>query len=350
MRIAAGTFTDGFMGGAPGGGIHVFEIDARGLAARETQVVGGLNSPSYLARHPRLPLLHAAERAWVAGDPSQGALATLAIGADGNLALVDRCPSGGGFSAHLGLSPDGSHCALANPLGPTVSLFALGEDGLPQEPAIFAFAGRGPRPRQSAPWPHSCWFDPAGERLYTCDLGLDRISIYDLNAGAAAAAPAAVPYAQVSSGAGARHMAMRPDGRFCYVANELDGTISVFAIDPENGALIIAGTLPCHAQASQPCEIVCDRAGRRLYVTLRGPEAVAMFAIDGQSGALAPMGAVSCGGDTPRHIALSPDGGMALVSNQLSGAITGFTISPDGALAPSGLVIPVPSPACVVFL
>lgn len=288
MRVAVGTFTDGFMGGAPGGGVHLFELDPAEPSVREVQVVGGLNSPSYLARHPRLPLLYAAERAWSAQDKSEGALARLAIGPDGTLSLLDRRRAGGAFSAHIAVSPDGGLCALANPLGPNMAVFPLSAEGLPGDPACFGFAGQGARPRQSAPWPHSCWFDAAGRRMFVCDLGLDRISIYDVAADGRGVAPAAFAQAQVSSGAGARHMALRGDGRFAYVANELDGTISVFAIDDERGTLTIVQTIPCAAQASQPCEIVCDGAGRFLYVTLRGPEAVAVFAIDAQDGTLTP--------------------------------------------------------------
>lgn len=350
MRIAVGTFTDGFMGGAPGGGVHLFELDPAAPSASEVQVLGGLNSPSYLARHPRLPLLYAAERAWSAEDKSQGALSTLSIKPDGTLELLHRRPSGGAFSAHLAVSPHGSLCALANPLGPNLAVFALSDEGLPADPDCFAFTGQGARPRQSAPWPHSCWFDAAGKRMFACDLGLDQISIYDVATDDSRVSPAAFARAQVSSGAGARHMALRGDGRFAYVANELDGTISVFAIDDERGTLTIVQTLPCAPQPCQPCEIVCDAAGRHLYVTLRGPEAVAVFAIDAESGILVPRQMASCLGDTPRHIALSPDGTLALVSNQLSGQVMGFALGDGGRLTPTGLVICVPSPACVVFL
>ena len=350
MRIAVGTFTDGFMGGAPGEGIHFFEIDAQGGAARQTSVVGGLNSPSYIARHPGLPLLYAAERAWTAEEKSEGALVAIALDESGGPRVIDRRKSGGGFSAHVAVSPDGRFAALANPLGPNIAVFPLAKDGLPGEPVSFAFAGQGPRPRQSAPWPHSCWFDPAARRMIACDLGLDRLSIFDLAPDQPKVSPAAFACAHVSSGAGARHMAFRPDGRFCHVANELDGTISTFAIDAERGTLTIVQTIACAATPCQPCEIVCDAAGRFVYVTLRGPEAVGVYACDAETGCLTPLPAHSCLGDTPRHIAFSPDGRLALVSNQLSGQVTGFSIGSDGALTPNGLALSVPSPSCVVFV
>lgn len=350
MRIAIGTFTDGFMGGAPGEGIYLFELDPQAGAARKVSVLAGLHSPSYLARHPRLPLLYAAERAWSADDKDQGGLSTIAIAGPDGLSLLGRCKTGGGFSAHVAVSPDGRLAAVANPLGPNIAVFPLSADGLPGAPECFGFTGRGPRPRQSTPWPHSCWFDPAGLHMFACDLGLDRISIYDVADDGTGVRPAAFAWATVSSGAGARHLAIRPDGQFCHVANELDGTISTFAIDAENGTLTIVQTIACAAAPCQPCEIVCDPAGRFVYVTLRGTETIGVYACDAESGRLTPCPAFSCLGDTPRHIALSPDGSMALVSNQLSGEVTGFNINAAGRFTPSGLVIPVPSPACVIFL
>lgn len=347
--IAVGTFTDGFMGGALGEGVHVFRLGANGQVGVLCSVVGGLCSPSYLACHPSLPLIYAAERAWSVEDRSTGALTTLATRPDGTLSIMDRRRSGGAFCAHVAVSPDGRSAALANPMGPTIALFPLRADGLPEDPTCAEFAGRGARLRQSAPWPHSCWYSPSGQWLLACDLGLDRVSIYDTASTVAALYPGPMAYAQVSSGAGARHMAIRTDGRFAYIANELDGTISVFALDETTGTLTIVQTIPCATEANQPCEIVSDAAGRFLYVTMRGPEAIGVFTIDADTGRLSPRQITSCLGRTPRHFALSPDGRLALVCNQLSDEVVGFSVADDGTLAPNGLRLQVPSPACAVF-
>lgn len=356
MRVAVGTFTDGFMGGTPAQGIHLFDIDPVSLAIRQVQVLAGLESPSFLARHPRLPLLYAAERRWSAADAATGAIATMAIDGpqDAPLRLMDRQPSGGAFTAHVQISPTGSLLALANPLGPTIAVAPLDAGGIPGPAQTIAFAGIGARPRQSAPWPHSCFFDPQGRFLYVCDLGLDLIRAYRLDASPDLIAPAPKPFAQVASGAGARHLAITPDGLSCHVANELDGTICTFTVDPEHGGLVIRQTLPAgpngFASPCQPAEIISNAAGTVLYVTLRGSETIGIFAIDKQTGLLTCQGHIPCGGKTPRHIALATDQALALVSNQMSDAVTIFRIAADGMLEPTGRSLPVPSPACCVIL
>lgn len=348
-RLAVGTFTDGFMGGAPGEGIYLIELADDHCSGSIVSVLGGLHSPSYLAKHPFMPLLYAAERAWSGADKTHGALSTLQVD-QGGLTLIDRRSSGGAFSAHVAVAPDANSIMLANPLGPSIAAFPLDSRGLPGDPAVEHFAGRGPRPRQSAPWPHSSWYAPSGKWAFACDLGLDTIAIYTAEKGLLPLRRGPFPAAQVSSGAGARHMAIRPDGRFAYIANELDGTISVFALDEELGTLTIVQTLPCAAAACQPCEIVCDVAGEVLYVSLRGPEAIAAYRIDKDTGRLAPIHLAPCLGNTPRHIALSPDGRTLIACNQLSGEIVGMTIDSEGVLTPNGLRISIPSPSCAVFL
>jgi 6-phosphogluconolactonase len=348
MLLAVGTFTDGFMGGAPSEGLYVFDFDPKTGESRLVQIVRGLLSPSYLARHPVLPVLFAAERQWSKDDASQGALTSFAVDRkSGALEQVDRRPSGGAFTAHVSVSPDGRLIALANPLGPSIAVFRADNEGLPGDAARFTFTGQGARPRQSAPWPHSCWFDPAARRMFVCDLGLDRIFLYDV---ARDIIPGAIPFAQVSSGAGARHMAIRPDGSFAYVANELDGSVSVFAIDDERGSLAIVQTIDCTAEGCQPAEIVCSGDGRSLHITLRGPEVIASYNIDEGSGRLSEARYAACLGNTPRHIALSQDGSLAFVSNQLSGEVVVFARNDGGTLTPTGARISVPSPSCVVVL
>ncbi len=355
IRIAVGTFTDGFMGGTPGQGLYLFELDPVDLAVRHVQTVPGLQSPSYLARHPSLPILYAVERRWSESDAEDGALTTMLIGtAEQQLTMVDRARTGGGSTAHVGISPAGTRAAVANPMGRSIGVFRLDDKGCPTARVCFEFDGVGALPRQSAPWPHSCWFDQTGRRMFVCDLGLDQISIYDVTDGADLARPAQFPRAQVCSGAGPRHLALTPGGRFCYVANELDGTVCGFAIAPDRGALSIIETIAlAHSggrAVCQPAEIVTDRLGHNLYVTVRGCETIAMFAIDPGSGRLTNLGQVRCGGNTPRHMALGADDTLALVCNQLSDQITIFARDSAGILTDTGRSIAVPSPSCAVFL
>ncbi|MDX9874662.1 MAG: lactonase family protein [Spongiibacteraceae bacterium] len=355
MYLYFGTFTGGFMGGAPSEGIYVWQFDPDSLEARPVQTVGGLFSPSFLCKHPTLPRLYAAERQLTADDNSTGALATYAIGGDGQLSLLDRRSTEGAFTAHVNISADGRLLSVANPLGPTVTTFPVDANGVPGTAAANPrYEGKGARPRQSAPWPHSSYTDPSGERLFVCDLGLDRVFIYDIDKASGSLTPAGQPFAQVSSGAGARHMAVHPSGQFLCVVNELDSTLSVFAYDAEAGSVIAVqtlSTLPADFEgASQPAEVAFDAEGKYLYITNRGAETVTVFAFDETRGRATLSSWVPVGGDTPRHLAIAPDGKFLLVANQLSAEVAVFRRDPaSGTLTDTGKRIPVPSVSCTVF-
>lgn len=355
LRLYFGSFTGGFMGGAESEGIYVWELNTQTLEVAQKQVVDGLFSPSFLCRHPQLSVLYGVERQWSDANKDTGALTTFAISDNGELHCVDRRPTEGAFTAHVSVSLDGSHLSVANPLGPNIAVFPLDEQGIPgTATACIAFEGRGARPRQAAPWPHSTYTDAAGRRLFACDLALDRVFVYDIDPQSKALQAGVQPYAQVSSGAGARHLAQHPSGRFLCVANELDGTLSVFEYDPREASVTIVQTvsaLPAGVEEPcQPTEVSFSSDGRHLYVSNRGVNAIGVFAVDQGTGRVRSEGMTPVQGDTPRHHALSPDNQLMLVANQLSGEVVIMRRDEiSGELTATGVKIPVPSVSCVVF-
>src|SRR5581483_5831257 len=76
-----------------------------------------------------------------------------------------------------------------------------------------------------------------------CDLGIDRVMVYDFDGASGQLTPAERPFAQVSSGAGPRHLALHPTGHFVYVLNELDSSISSFAYDADAARLRVLQTV-----------------------------------------------------------------------------------------------------------
>ncbi|MBN8829093.1 MAG: lactonase family protein, partial [Sphingomonadales bacterium] len=346
-----GTFTDGFMGGAVSEGLYVFRFDVGSERAHQVQVMRDVFSPSFVCLHPSGRWLFAAERQVDPQDRSTGAISAWAIGEDGLLAPAWKIASGGASCAHISVARDGRALAVANPLGPTVAVCRLGPDGMPAGPLRVArHSGTGARPRQANPWPHSATFDADGRHVLACDLGLDRLFVYETD-GEGALSPGQQPYAQVSSGAGARHMAWSADASTVYVANELDSTISVFDYG-DGPRLICKQTIAATAddQPNQPAEIVVSPDGRRLYVSNRGADCISVFEILAGSQRLRLRSQAPVMGNTPRHFALSADGAYGFVVNQLSGEIVGYRVDRStGDLSPIGIVCSVPNPSCVAI-
>src|SRR6185503_17474975 len=74
-------------------GISVFDLDMTSGALTPIQAVRGLRNPSFLAIHPTLPLLYAAERettTWGPVEALAGQITRLDIAADGQLRLAER--------------------------------------------------------------------------------------------------------------------------------------------------------------------------------------------------------------------------------------------------------------------
>lgn len=353
MKLYIGTFTGGFMGGELSQGLYVFDFDEKTGKSEILEIKTGLISPSYLCRHPILPIIYSAERQISDEDKTQGAISTWKICDDGKLELLKQISSGGAFTAYINVSQNGKILACANPLGPNIATFKIDENGVPSTASIENFSGIGALERQFAPWPHSVYFNKQSNKLYSPDLGLDRITAWDIDA-EANISPAKQANIQVSSGAGARHLAIRPDGKFFYLANELDNTISVFKYDETRDALNIVQTIqacdPKFDGANQPAEIIINSKGTHLYITNRGSETIGVFAIDENSGKILGQQFTSNLGNCSRHIAFSPKQDLLFVSNQLSSKVVVFKIENNGNLTPSGFEISVPSPSCVIAI
>ena len=84
---------------------------------------------------------------------------------------------------------------------------------------------------------HSVTVSPGNNQLIVCDLGLDKVLVYDidhdggklvLNEGASVDSP---------PGGGPRHFAFHPNGENAFAINEIGLTISCYDVDQETGGL-----------------------------------------------------------------------------------------------------------------
>src|SRR5262249_17083211 len=149
-------------------------------------------------------------------------------------------------------------------------------------------------------------------------------------------------------GAGPRHFAFHPSGKFAYVINEMANTVTAFAYDASRGVLTeiqSVATLPDrYKDTSHTAEVVVHPSGKFLYGSNRGHDSLAIFAIDPATGKLTTRGHQSTGGKTPRNFAIDPSGKWLLAENQGSGTIVVLQVDPQtGGLTPSGHQLEVPS-------
>jgi 6-phosphogluconolactonase (cycloisomerase 2 family) len=327
--------------GARGEGLSVFRV---GETWERLQVVAGPANPSYLALGTDRRGLYA-----VHGDGEQAS--AWRIGEDGLLSLIDAAPCGGRNPVHLAPTRDGRFVAIANHLSSSVALLRVRPDGGLGEIADLVTLDGPPGPhRVEQPFakPHQVVFDPAGETLFVPDKGVDRVFAFRVDGDAGKLRT--LGFCPAREGAGPRHMAFSPDGRFAHVLNELDST--VLACRHEAGALTpfqVLTTLPDDfCGLSRAAAIVVSRDGRTLFASNRGHDSVAVFAVDTASGRLAPAQWVPSGGSTPRDIALTPDGGTLFAANETGSSIHAFGVA-AGRLTARGQVAATGSPVCILF-
>jgi 6-phosphogluconolactonase len=211
--------------------------------------------------------------------------------------------------------------------------------------------------RQKHPHAHSITLDPDNRFAYAADLGIDRIMIYRFSAGEGSLAANDPPAAPVDAGAGPRHFAVHPNGRFAYVIKELNCTVTAFTRDAARGGLTALQTISSlpPGQAVQrdysTAEVQVHPSGRFLYGSNRGHDSIVVFAVDQQSGKLTYVETEPTGGRIPRNFGIDPTGTFLLAANQRSDSVIVFRINPqNGELSPTGATIEVGSPVCVKFV
>jgi len=348
-----GTYT-----GAKSKGIYVSKFDTATGKLTDPELAAETKSPSFLAVHPNQQLLYAVgEISSFEGKPA-GAVSAYSIAAKtGKLNLLNQRPSGGLGPCHLALDSAGACVLTANYGSGSVALLPVQKDGsLGETASTIQHAGSSANPqRQAGPHAHFITTDAGSRHALVCDLGLDKVLIYRLTEKNTKLVPNDPPSASVAPGAGPRHLALSPGGKFAYVINEMGSSITTFAYDERRGAMAelqTISTLPEKFEGNNSCaEIAVHPTGKFVFGSNRGHNSIAVFAVDKKSGKLTLVEHQSTQGKVPRHFAIDPTGRWLLAENQDSDSVVVFSIDEkSGRLKPTGQKVEVPAPVCSVFV
>lgn len=338
--------------GARGEGLTVFAFDEATLDATRIAGTSTVDNPTFLSVDAASSVVYANSEVfgWHEGTVSAFRFSPEA----GTLAYLNKQPALGSITAHNMVTRDRRFLLAAN--------YAMGEGGPDQSVAVLPILGDGSlgpatasvrlegrlgpvADRQERPHAHMVSEVPEGGAVLVADLGLDQIVRFALQEDGRLMQQAAVA---LPAGAGPRHIAQHPNGRYVYVSNELASTVSL--ILREAAGMKVVQTLPTiRAQAeSHGADIHLSPDGRFLYVSNRGDDSIACFAVDQTTGHLTLQDITPSGGATPRNFALTPSGRHLLVANQNGDAIVVFRRDEaTGALSDAGRRIEIGTPVCV---
>ncbi|MBZ9682493.1 MULTISPECIES: lactonase family protein [unclassified Mesorhizobium] len=340
---------------ARGVGLCVYSFDEETLQTRKLAETNNVDNPTFLSVTPDGSRIYANSEVftWREGTVSAYSFDR----GSGTLAYLNKQPSLGSITAHNTVTRDGTKLLVAN--------YGMGEGGPDRAVAVYGFDGEGAlsaplasvshkgtgpnATRQERSHAHSVTQTIAGGTAIVADLGIDRLVSYRIgqNGSLVKLAESALP-----PGAGPRHIALHPNGRFVFVMNELDSTVVSLALDNATGRLSIIDTkpaVPAEARDSNHCaDIQISPDGRFVYGGNRGHDSVVIMAVDQQTGSLSLVGYVPCGGATPRNLALTPSGGHLFSANQNADRISIFVRDAgNGMLTNTGRSIEIGTPMCV---
>jgi 6-phosphogluconolactonase len=318
--------------------------------------------PSFLAVHPSGKYLYAVNEIDHFGAQKSGAVSAFSIDTrTGKLTLINQAATQGAGPCHVSMDKTGKNVLVANYDGGNVAVFPVREDGsLAPASAVVQHSGSSVnKERQEGPHAHWIGASPDNRFALAADLGLDEVLVYRFNIAKGTLMPNNPPFVKVNPGAGPRHVAFHPNGKFAYVLSEMEDSVTAFSYKTSNGSLSPLQTVSAlsilrkdYTGPKEAAEVAVHPNGKFLYASNRaGIDTISVFSIDPVKGTLKLRDEYPTMGKTPRNFAIDPTGKFLLAANQESNNIVTFRIDlTTGALTPTGDIAEAPAPVCITFV
>ncbi|MFD1826133.1 lactonase family protein [Mumia zhuanghuii] len=297
--------------GAPG--LRAVRVHATGVI--EPLGALAMESPSCVVWHPTLPI------AYATNETLSGGVTAVAVDVTGEMTVVGAA-STGAAPCHAAVTRDGQWLLTADYLGATVTLVALGPEGRPSATVdTLTLHGTGPHPaRQDAPHPHMIAADVAGEALVCVDLGTDRLTSLTISGDGRLQEKGSW---RLPPGTGPRQVVTAPDGETALVVGELSATLLHVRLGASGDAVVLAEVpTTASSETTWPAQIAITADGGHALVSNRGPDTLAFF--DLRSGTLDRVAEVPAGVRWPRHFTLA--GAHLLVAGEQSDTIVSYEL------------------------
>ena len=345
VNLLVGTYTNT----CESNGVYVYEFDTVTGEFKEKNSSEKTVSPSYLSVSGDNKFIYAVNE-----NGNQSTVS--AFGYDsksGKINLINKNAALGADPCHL--INDSKNVITANYSGGNIAVFKKNADGsITEGQQLIQHEGKGPNEaRQEKPHVHMVGFSPDKKFVLANDLGLDKVFIYKYNPGAAHEILTLKASVDVKKGSGPRHLTFSKDGKFVYLIQELDGTLTTFSFDKKGSLKLIKETsilAKGFTGGTGAAAIKISPDGKFLYVTDRvDANNITVYKIL-KNGGLELVEQVSTLGKGPRDFAIDPTGNYLLVGHQHTNEIIIFKRDKaTGKLKTTGKKIVLCSPVGLVF-
>lgn len=327
-------------------GIYQYHLQNDGKLKSVGLVAESVN-PSFLALSADKKFLLAVNEI---NEEGSGTVESFLIGKD-SLEFLSKRSSGGADPCFVAVNSS-NYVLTANYNGGNVGLLKLNRKGeLSPLLDLQQHSGHGTTERQDAPHAHSAWFE-SGNNIISVDLGTNELWFSKLDTIQQKLIPSDPGTLPMQTGAGPRHLTFHPNGKWIYVVNELDCTITLLQ-KSDTGIFrtdFVISTLPSDFDKPNTCADIHNSAdGKFVYASNRGHNSIAIYQVNNENGSLKLVGHQSTQGDGPRNFSLSPDGKYIVVANQRTDNLVSFMRNETTGLLTYVDQVTAPTPVCILF-
>jgi 6-phosphogluconolactonase len=340
----------------PSKGIYHCTLNTKTGRLTQPELAAEVGGPGFLAMHPKHTHLYAV--CSVEGKPSVAAYAIVKSNRKSSLKFVNSIEIGDGGAAHVAVDPTGKTLLTAQYGGGSIAVFSLNPDGSLRDKTqlVDHEGGSDVVPgRQTKSHAHWVGFSPDNKFAFVPDLGLDKVVIYKIDT--ATSRISQHGFGVVPPGGGPRHMKFHTSGKWIYVLNELDLSVTVFdynaklgTMKPKQTILTVPKSLLAKEKFKSSSEIRVHPSGRFVYSANRGHDTITAFRVNEKTGELTVIEREHVRGATPRNFNLDPSGHWLLAAGQNSHTLASFEVDQEtGELTYNRSNVFAPSAICVLF-
>jgi 6-phosphogluconolactonase len=329
-------------------GIYVYEFDANSGNFKLKNTSESI-SPSYLSVSADNKFIYAVNE-----NGTQSTVSAFGYNSkSGKVNFLNNNASLGADPCHI--INDAQNVIVANYSGGSIAIFKKKPDGsITEVQQLIQHEGKGPNAaRQEKAHVHMVVFSPDKKFVLSNDLGLDKVFIYKYNPASKNEILTLKGSVDVKAGSGPRHLTFSKDGKFVYLVQELDGTLTTFSYDKTGSLKLIAETSILAKDfkgGTGAAAIKISPDGKFLYVTDRvDANNISVYKIL-KNGKIELVEQQSTLGKGPRDFAIDPTGNYLLVGHQYTNNIVVFKRNKvTGKLTDTGKKIELCSPVGLLF-
>jgi 6-phosphogluconolactonase len=295
--------------------IDLFAVEAgTGALSLRSSIASFGSSPSFLA------INRAATHLYAVDENASGRVGAYAIDpTTGALTFQNAVSSGGNGPPFVALDRSEAFVMVANYGDGTVTVLRVQPDGSLGSPVTTIGLCSNP---------HMILLDPSNRFAFVPCLGSDLVAQFQFDVATGHLLPNAPANVPTAAGAGPRHMAFHPNGKWAYLINETNSTMTAFELDTTAGTLAETQTIstlpPGFTGTNTAAEVWVHPSGAWVLGSNRGADDLVVFAVTPSTGALTVVGFTPSGGMTPRDFTFDPTGTLVYAANQGTGKIVPF--------------------------